>query len=241
MTVFYNYHAARNFYRKHALRWFNNKLKELGLDIISISNYTLEGLQNKHQELKALMMDDLFIADNSLSFFKGQDFLLEDESEKDVEVFQYNIIPELYDSNKFILTRIKQLEQNTKVEAIDNLVTSVEDDELRQQLQNEISDLKSKNSQYEELIRESETSKEVVQNEIEIERHKTEMFEKKSNIFLKFIDKESVASVIGALLLLLMGISLIAMMFLEINPIQIVQSSFLLILGYFFGHSKSSK
>ena len=47
-------------------------------------------------------------------------------------------------------------------------------------------------------------------------------------------------AMVGSVLLLLIGVSLLAMMFLGKEPIKIIESAFLLILGYFFGHSKNN-
>lgn len=74
---------------------------------------------------------------------------------------------------------------------------------------------------------------------IEIERHKADMFKKKTDTWLKILGKESIASILGAILLLVLTICILVNMFLDKEPIKIVETAFLLILGYFFGQSVS--
>jgi hypothetical protein len=50
-----------------------------------------------------------------------------------------------------------------------------------------------------------------------------------------WLERESVASIVGALLLLSFGVTVIVSMFTHTRASQIVTSAFLLILGYFFG------
>ena len=52
-----------------------------------------------------------------------------------------------------------------------------------------------------------------------------------------WFERESVASIVGAFLLLALGISLIVAMFIGTSPTEVVTSAFLLILGYFFGQT----
>jgi hypothetical protein len=63
-----------------------------------------------------------------------------------------------------------------------------------------------------------------------------EMTERKSAIYRSWFERESVASIMGALLLSL-GIALVIAMFTHTIVPQIITSSFLLILGYFFGQA----
>jgi hypothetical protein len=61
--------------------------------------------------------------------------------------------------------------------------------------------------------------------------------ESKAAIVLAFLERESVASVVGAILLLGLGITLIVGMFTHVAAPDVITNAFLLILGYFFGQS----
>jgi uncharacterized membrane protein len=64
-----------------------------------------------------------------------------------------------------------------------------------------------------------------------------ELKERKSAIYRSWLERESVASIVGAFLLLMLGISLVVAMFVGTAATEIVTSSFLLVLGYFFGQA----
>jgi len=68
-----------------------------------------------------------------------------------------------------------------------------------------------------------------------------EIKERKSAMYRKWLERESVASIIGSLLLLAFGVSLIVTMFTATAPTEIVTSTFLVILGYFFGQATSRR
>lgn len=55
--------------------------------------------------------------------------------------------------------------------------------------------------------------------------------------WLSFLAREPVACVVGAVLLLILGASLVVAMFLDTTPATVISNAFLLILGYFFGQS----
>jgi hypothetical protein len=64
-----------------------------------------------------------------------------------------------------------------------------------------------------------------------------EFKERTSAMRRSWFERESVASIVGALLLLSLGTAVIIAMFTHTPASQIVTSSFLLILGYFFGQA----
>lgn len=68
-----------------------------------------------------------------------------------------------------------------------------------------------------------------------------EMTERKSAIYRSWLERESVASIMGALLLSCLGTALVIAMFTHTIVPQMVSSSFLLVLGYFFGQAGSTE
>ena len=67
--------------------------------------------------------------------------------------------------------------------------------------------------------------------------HTASLRERRSQMRKAWFGRESVASIVGAFLLLALGISLIVAMFIGTSPTEVVTSAFLLILGYFFGQT----
>ncbi|HEU4788091.1 MAG TPA: hypothetical protein VFS71_00230 [Flavobacterium sp.] len=124
------------------------------------------------------------------------------------------------------------------------MINNVTDKELRKKIEKELNDFSKQTSKLEEQEkqasneeREYETSK----KQLEISKTKLDLLEKKSQIWLTILAKESIASIIGALLLIIISICLLVCMFIGIEPTKIIESTFLLILGYFFGHAVSKK
>lgn len=60
-------------------------------------------------------------------------------------------------------------------------------------------------------------------------------FQLKAETWMRIFGRESVASVVGALLVLSFGIVLTVAMFKSIAVTSVIENSFLLVLGYFFG------
>ncbi len=74
--------------------------------------------------------------------------------------------------------------------------------------------------------------------QIKLEQQRLDGLERKSKIWLSFLQRESAASLIGAVVLLLLTLSLIGGMICG-KESQIISNGFLVILGYFFGQSSS--
>jgi hypothetical protein len=72
-------------------------------------------------------------------------------------------------------------------------------------------------------------------------RLEVELSERRSAIRRKWIERESIASIVGALLLLALATALIVAMFIGKAATEVVTSAFLLILGYFFGTSTARR
>ena len=92
----------------------------------------------------------------------------------------------------------------------------------------------------EEQIKVDEKKEQFSEKEKEI-RLEMEISERKAKLLLSFFEKESVATIIGAVLLIIMVIAQLVAMFTGIKSTDILNNSFLLILGYFFGQSLKSQ
>ncbi|MBP1165053.1 hypothetical protein JOE44_001937 [Chryseobacterium sp. PvR013] len=234
---FKSFNEVKDFYRVKTSQTFSNTLRRKSLDVDTIKHDDINTLKSKLDEINLLLDDKDFIKSKTFEFSSWEDFEIIDEQISPTTL-NYSITSYLNAHKQFIIERINQLEQASAVETIKDLVEELPENEIKSNIKTEIEELQTKNA---ELQNNRALERERVQEEIEFDKHKAEMFEKRSNVFLKFIDRESMASIVGSLLLLLMGICLLVMMFLQIEPIKIVESAFLLILGYFFGHSKSNK
>jgi hypothetical protein len=104
-----------------------------------------------------------------------------------------------------------------KFNNIENIIINISDTEIRNKMTEEISSLK-----------------EETELKIKLEQQRIDGLERKSKIWLNFIQRESAASIIGGIILLMLTVALIFG-----KESQILSNGFLVILGYFFGQSSS--
>jgi hypothetical protein len=75
------------------------------------------------------------------------------------------------------------------------------------------------------------------------ERHAIEMegIERRRKFYLTFLERESAATLVGAVILLAVTIAFVVYLFVSKDALQILGNGFLVILGYFFGQSSAAK
>jgi hypothetical protein len=71
--------------------------------------------------------------------------------------------------------------------------------------------------------------------EIEMKKSKA-----RSETLQSFLARESVATIVGGFLLILIALVLLIAMFFKLTAPEIINNSFLVILGYFFGQATSN-
>lgn len=228
---------ARSYYRMKTSNVFNNILLRKGLDVHTVNKDNIEKLREKLKIVIALLEDKEYIKSKTYEFTTKNDFTIKDNSYTSMSIM-YSIGHVLLAAKEYIEERINQLEQSTSVLSIKQLVEELPENEIKKNLKIEIEELEDKKI---ELLKIKEGDRENLKELMELGKHKADIFAKRSDVFLKFLDRESIASMIGSILLLLMGVCLLVMMFIGKEPIKIVESAFLLILGYFFGHSKNKQ
>lgn len=247
--------------RKTARAFYEPQLRDLNLGAEQIKKQNLDQL-----EQSLLRVNDAISNPESFGTFgvkltaEGSALIAKAKSESAVEL---GALPILLERKKLILERINRIRGKKKIENLQDLVKEVSDPEIRKRLQNEVSELNSES----ERIRIQREEVEKVQRQQELEENKeltelarkTEMFERRSKVWLSFLEKESAASLIGGVLLLVISCSLITAMFM--NPVMIgvlkifkvasqdssgiiinsdiLNNAFLLLLGYFFGQITS--
>ena len=66
-----------------------------------------------------------------------------------------------------------------------------------------------------------------------------ELWERRSKVLRSFLERESAATIIGAILLIVITLAHIASLAFGLSIPETLNSAFLLILGYFFGQSSN--
>lgn len=235
--VFQTVDEARNYYRLKTSYTYNSFLKGKGFDAATVDNDDIDSLKEKLNKIDSFLNDENFIKKKTHIFTSRYHFRVLSTNSNSITI-TYSISHILQAAKDYMQEKLNQLEQSTTFESIKQLIEELPENEIKNNLITEIEELEAKkedllNIKFEERARISDL--------MQLGQHKADIFAKRSDVFLKFLDRESIASMIGSVLLLLMGICLIIMMFLQKEPIKIVESAFLLILGYFFGHSKNNK
>lgn len=216
--------------------FFEPQLRKLGLDVDSINHQTLDEL---HRSLGTI--NDLIAHPESFGAFKisasGGLAILSTTVESQVEI---GPLPILLERKQLILQRIAALRGEQKIHNLRDLAAQVADEELKAVLEKEITDLEE-SKQYQQQADKVEKEREAVVARYEEDRHRVllelERFERRSKVWQRFLERESVATIVGALLLVMLAIVLTIAMFTNVAVSAVISNSFLLILGYFFGQT----
>jgi hypothetical protein len=149
--------------------------------------------------------------------------------------FSSVFLPILLDRKKLILERIELLQVNEKVRVLHNSVRKLTDEESQSELTVEIDELHAVLQKWREQFNQLAQDQEKLREQRDLDR--LTILEKQSKIWLSFLERESVATVVGALLLIIIPLTQIVIMLLGRQVPDILSNSFLVLLGYFFGQS----
>ena len=156
--------------------------------------------------------------------------------------FKVGILPLLLERKGEIIDRIRVLQPEQELSDLrEDIASSVEDPQDRDRLIETIDRRFEQQRQARENLAREQAEVEAQRAEVREreQRLKIEIRERRSAIYRSFLERESVASVVGAVLLLALGATLIVGMFTRVAISQLIANAFLLILGYFFGQAKS--
>ena len=140
-----------------------------------------------------------------------------------------------------ILTRIQQLESAEEVGELRQLIVKHVQDPARSEIIEKIEEAERSAYERHEKAREVEEAqvkeKSKVEAEVMLMEAEGKRFERRAKTWQTLLGRESVATVVGAIILILMSIALLIAMFTGIETSEIVGNAFLVILGYFFGQA----
>ncbi len=223
-----------------AEEYFAPQLEDLGLEKEQIERKTLKELEQSLIVVeKALKNPKLY---GYVNFEIGPDG--EPISTPDGHI-RFSIEPFLLNRKRPIVERIKFLKGDESIETLRESAGKITDDNIRKELIEKVENLKKETRRWEEKSREVDEASTKEQSRTEEELAKLEkeaaIFERRSKIWRSFMERESVATTIGGVLMLIMSFALLSAMFFDIKTTEIVKSGYLVILGYFFGQASSRK
>jgi len=209
---------------KIARESFASELRSLGIAADQIEGQTLEELSESLKRVdKALENPDAFGLVNIVRM-SGDNGLVGPADEH----FTVGILPCLLECKRQILARISEYSGQSAEALIEHLAQlqgAPSVDDIAKAL-NLVRDAHSAAQQEAELNR-----------SLAVQRERIALYERKAKVVQSFIARESIASIVGSLLLLMFAVTLIVAMFRGTTVTEVVQSAFLIILGYFFGQS----
>jgi hypothetical protein len=144
---------------------------------------------------------------------------------------EIGIQPVLLERKSLVLDRLKTLQSvQLRQDIIDELGNQQASRQLADMIERELATREWWNREQGEVLVEAALKDQQA-------RLARERRESKAAIALSFLQRESVASTVGAILLLGLGITLVVGMFKHVAAPDAITNAFLLILGYFFGQS----
>ncbi|WP_157488783.1 hypothetical protein [Pseudofrankia sp. DC12] len=219
--------------REEARNFFEGELAGHGLSLDAIEKQNLTQLQDSLSVLDAAISNPqqfgLFrLKSNSALVFASVE-----------SSFEVGVLPLLLERKQLVLSRIRLLGGSQKIESIRDLIGQIDDLAIRENLAREVEELEIQardlGQQSEQVRRAQEAERARVDRELAMT--KLEVMERRWVVLQQFLGRESIATVIGSFLLVALTIALVVAMFSKTAVPEIVSSSFLIILGYFFGQS----
>lgn len=220
--------------QEQARKFFEPQLTALGLGKEQIEGATLEELEASLERVNdAITHPESF---GTLRLKVSASGLIVASTESQIEI---GILPILLERKRLILERIAILKGNQKIENLKETLKGAGDEEIRVEVDKQISELQAELKKWQEKAREAEQAQIKAQEaqQMEFSKLQAEIFERRSKVWLSFLQRESVATIVGAFLLVAITIAIIVANFMGVAVSQILSSAFLVILGYFFGQA----
>jgi len=227
---FINYDASRE---EIIRNFFEPQLARLGLSADQIEQQNLEELNESLKKINDAIAQPQAFGTLKMSIGPTGLFVVKAESH-----FEVGILPLLLERKALILRRIKTLGGERRIETLKDLVATVADADLRTKIEGEVSALaeQSRRLAEQESTLSQAQAEQIAKRDEALAKLRAEIFERRLKAWTNFFAKESVATYIGAfLLIVVMLVQIIAMFTGDKYKSEIINNAFLLLLGYFFG------
>jgi uncharacterized membrane protein len=216
---------------------FEAQLRPLGLTARAIEGQDLDGLEASLSTINDAIANADSFGKIRIRAASGEAGFVIAKSDTSAN-FELGILPILLDRKALILDRMKALRSE---EQLNNLRADVADEVDDQQAREQFLDIINRRFEEERLSAEKLSHERAKTEQERVDAWEKEQLiqiqirERKWAIYRSFIERESMASIIGAILLLVLGAALVIATFTHTTPQEVVANAFLLILGYFFG------
>ena len=218
--------------------FFEPQLEAMGVNKFQIESQNMEGLNRILENINDALKNPASFGTAKLKTSAELGTLVVVKSGSDFQ-FEIGIVPFLLERKKLVLDRISILRRDEKIDTLRDAIKKISDDSVRIKLETELDNLESESKKLREQSREVEQAQaqEKSKTGSDLAKVQLDIFERRSRVYRSFLERESVATIIGALLLVMLVIAQLTAMFLQTPTSDIVNNAFLLILGYFFGQT----
>jgi len=216
--------------------FFEPQLASLGLSVAAIENQDLDQLRASLERV-----NDLIANPGQLGTFRIRSTGTLASLTSTESTFEVGVLPLLLVRKRLILDRIAVLGGQAQASTLRDLVGEVKGAEIQSRLRKEIDQLVEQSSEYLQEKRQVENAERI--EEIRMRRRlseaqfELEQSERRAVIRQRFLERESVATIVGGFLLVLLTCMLIVAMFIGTTVPEILSNGFFIILGYFFGQT----
>jgi len=217
---------------------FEPQLARLGLSVEQIER---QGLDELNQSL--IKVNDAISHPDSFGtlklMFSADAGVLMTTARQEAHM-EIGILPLLLERKSLILSRIKNLVGEQRIESLKDLVGTVADPQLRDKIESELSVLAEQSrrlAEQESAVAQAQAAQ-IASRDEALAKLRAELFERRLRAWTGFFAKESMATYVGAFLLIVLTFVQVVAMFLGASyKSEIISNAFLLLLGYFFGQS----
>ena len=179
----------------------------IGLGEAEIKQQSLEELQQSFERVNDALNNADSFGTIAISFAGESGAIIVQDKGKD-SVINIGIVPILLERKKLILDRIALLKEKRKIEGLEDLVNEVSDDDVRTKLQAQLAELQSDSKKIDEQLQEVEQQQVEVREkelqeltDLDLKAKEAEIFETKSRAWQNIIQRESVVTIVGSILL----------------------------------------
>ena len=220
--------------------YFEPQLERLGLSLAQIERQGLDELRESLVKVNDAIEHPEGFGTLKLNLSANVGLIVT-QSRQDA-LIEVTILPLLLERKSLILRRVRNVSEIEKEKELSALVAKVEDPELREKIHAELSQTADETRrvvEQESAVAEAQ-ARQIEQRDKALAQLRTELLERRLRAWRGFFAKESMATYIGAILLIVLtSIEAWVLMSGTSNKSETINNAYLLLLGFFFGQNSS--
>ncbi|MCE0768114.1 hypothetical protein LWC35_35250 [Pseudonocardia kujensis] len=217
---------------------YAKRLESLGLDSATVSTMSMAQLNESLSVIDATIDSYRKGIQDELDIRRGGDPRTREDSVLAEKLkFSNGFLRYLLAVKEDILERRQVLQAAAHADQLDKIATDVPESPAKDELEAAIASLREENSDLARKLAEIEQAREEVAKVAamtDIDR-----YERKAKVWRSFLERESVASILGSIILAGLTITMIIAMFIDRPVPELLSNTFLVVIGYFFGQAAS--